>query len=247
MTVPSAEMRTDFEAHHALHPLVGHADDAQQAELAPALEDRERERVDDPDQRDDDAHQEQAVDGVDEEVEDPTDRAARRRCPPARDVRSRSAASASIASLGVRLRVRLGVDERDGRRRVAHELVERLLVDVAADLTRAVERALRGSRRPSAARTVPAALLTVTVAPSGGRVRRSRRAQSSPGTTSSSGAFCRRRCLAISSIAREVAGEQLRGVPSTVTDSRRNGDDRVRRRRSPRASATRSGRSCRRR
>ena len=69
-----------FEAHHALHALVGHPHGAQEAELAAALVDRERERVDDPDQRDDDAHHEQAVHGVDDEVEDladqPTDEVA---------------------------------------------------------------------------------------------------------------------------------------------------------------------------
>ena len=55
-TVPRPAITTRLEPDHPLDPLVGHADDAQQAELAATLEDRERERVDDPDQRDDHAH-----------------------------------------------------------------------------------------------------------------------------------------------------------------------------------------------
>ena len=78
LTVPSDGDHDRFESDHALHPLVDHPDDAQQAEFASSFDDRQRERVHDADQGDDHTHQQQTVDGVDHEVEDRPDELAER-------------------------------------------------------------------------------------------------------------------------------------------------------------------------
>ena len=112
-----------LEADHPLDPVVGHADDAQQAELAAPLEDRQRQRVDDADERDDDAHQQQPVDGVDEEVEDRADQPADGVALVDGDVGAQVGLLVDRV-LGLGLGARGDVDEGDGRGRVADELIE---------------------------------------------------------------------------------------------------------------------------
>ena len=56
-------------ADHAAHLAAGHADRAQHAELAGALEDGQHERVDDPEEADDDRQGEQHVEEVEQRVD----------------------------------------------------------------------------------------------------------------------------------------------------------------------------------
>ena len=139
-----------LEGDHPAYPVVGHADDAQQAQLAAAFEDRERHRVDDADQGDDDAHQQQAGDRLDQEVEDVPDQLAEGVALLGGDVGAQ-VGEVLDRVLGLALGAGGDVDEGDGGRDVADRASKVVLSTIAAGL-RGVLAGARGRPRPGGRR-----------------------------------------------------------------------------------------------
>ena len=167
-----ADQRRDdgLEAHDALDLAPRHADRAQHPELARALEDRQRERVDDPEQRDDDRQRQQRVDEVQQLVdlarlllldllaivrlvvgEARRERAVDRRCASrgvgARLVAQEDERSSSLAEVGARCVV--GDHEAAAEQAEVRALVEDAAHDVRHASCRSASAASRGRRSSS--------------------------------------------------------------------------------------------------